>query len=502
MRRWAMHLRTVLILVAGVALGHACTPDPGQTCTPGTDACVCAEGELCFGGLECVGGSCQPEPVETSALTDDPPVPTTSALDGTSTTGPGTNTSGPDPSTSSTAPDLSSSSGEPVDTVDTVDPSGTSSTTSGDTTTDGTTGEPMGGTVPVQVWYKIGEFGEAHDVDFTPDGDVAVVGYVERVPFDEDAWMGVLDPKGVLKWEKLYDGPGNLGGRSDEFHAVAVDGKGNITAAGQTTEAEYATQNILSMSWNSQQSQLQLRIHGHIVHGEDIAWGVAVDMDGNPYVCAYESPKPMQPTSWNIRYNDYSGGTWNKFGANEAVYDCEATASGQLVVVARAGANASFRRYAALDGASLGTGTYKLEGSEANYAHGVAIDPADGNAYVTGYSSKGFGTEPSPFVGRLSGTSLSWVDHPIPEGKSMIPQDLVVDVDGNLRVIGATKVANVLSLFILTYDTSGKELDRTVFTAPEGDIRPIGVATRGDALFIVGATTYQNPRIFLAKYAI
>lgn len=359
----------------------------------------------------------------------------------------------------------------------------------------------MGGIIPVQVWYKIGELGEAHDVDFTPDGDVAVVGYVERVPFDEDAWMGVLDPKGVPKWEKLYDGVGT-GGRSDEFHAVAVDGLGNITAAGQTTEADYATQNVLSMSWSPQQVQLQLRIYGHMAHGEDIAWGAAVDMAGNPYVCAYRSPMPMQPESWTVRYNDYGGAYWNKFGAIEVVYDCEATGSGQLVVVSSTATSASFRRYAALDGATLGQGTYKLEGSTANYPKGVTLDPVTGFAYVTGYSTMGFGSEPSPFIGRWSGGTLAWVDHPIPDGKSMIPEDVVIDVDGNLRVIGTTKLANVRSLFILTYDKTGKELDRTFFTAPEGDIRPMGVATRGDALFIVGATTIQNPKIFMAKYAI
>lgn len=497
-----MHLRTPLVsvLILGAALALAC-PGPSQDCTPGTETCVCSDG-LCLNGLTCVDGSCQllPDASSGEGPTTTPPDPTSTTANNPTTGAEGSSTSeplttSPDPSTT-TLPDPVSTSDTTSETSDASTTTTTTTTTGGEDTTD--TGEPA---LPGPVWYKIGELGEAHDVDFTPDNNLAVVGYVERTPFDEDGWMGVLDPTGKLVWERLHDNPSY--GRSDEFHAVAVDGAGNITAAGQSSEKN-AGLNVISITWDSDGNQLDSHAYGHPANLDDIANGVGVDADGNPYICAYRTPVAFMPEAWIARYNDFSGAYWNKFGgADEVVYDCEVTPMGYLVTVATNGFNASIHRKDPLDGKTLFRVDYRYEDSMANYPHGVTIDFGNGSTYVTGYSSFGFGSEPVPWIGRWgNGGSVNWIKHPKPDGKKMVPEDVVIDAQGNLRVVGGTILGGVRSLFILTFDTMGNELERTLWSAPEGDIRPLGVATRGNTLFIVGSTTFSDPQIFLASFAI
>ena len=503
-----MHLRTPLvsIFLLGAALAQACT-GTSQDCTPGTETCICSEG-LCLNGLTCVDGSCQrlsdassgdlptsAPPDGTSSTTTNPSTTSDPTTGQPSTTGPGDTstteplTTSPDPSTT-TLPDPSSTSGSSSTTTD-----ASTTTTTGDTND---TGDSI---IPGLVWYKIGELGEAHDVDFTPANDIAVVGYVERIAYDEDGWLGVLDPAGKPLWERLHDNPSY--GRSDEFHAVAVDGAGNITAAGQSSQKD-AGLNVISITWDGDGNQLNSHAYGHPANLDDIGRGVGVDADGNPYLCAYRTPMALKPEAWVARYNDFSGAYWNLFdGADHAVYDCEVTPSGYLVTVATNGYNASIHRWAPLDGKTLFRVDYKYENSVVNIPKGVTIDFGDGNSYVTGYSTVDFGSEPIPWVGRWgTGGSLGWIKYPTPDGKKMIPEDAVIDAKGYLRVVGGTILGGIRSLFILTYDTMGNELDRTLWTAPEGDIRPMGVAARGDILFIVGATSIGDPQIFLASFAI
>ena len=45
-------------LFLGLGLGFACTSDSGGDCTPGTTNCVCASGNQCYPGLQCLAGYC------------------------------------------------------------------------------------------------------------------------------------------------------------------------------------------------------------------------------------------------------------------------------------------------------------------------------------------------------------------------------------------------------------------------------------------------------------
>lgn len=496
------HASAPLALALGAALSLAC-PGASQDCTPGTDACVCDAADTCLPGLICIGGTCEvelhndttveptsePPPDGTSTTNPDPsnttpPDPDTTTPDPTNTTPPDPATSTPDPSTTTTT--------EPVDPGTTT---GTTTTEDPDPTVTTSTGDVVDGITPVLVAYEFGEFGEAHDVEFTPDGDLAVVGYVDRVDnLALQAWMAVMTTEGDYLWERLHNG--ELGNQ-DMFHAVAVDPAGRITAVGQT-DLSVAHLNIIRITWDADGNELELDTHGHFSNWDDRGYGVAVDPEGNPFVCAYESPQAQQQQAWVVRYDDFSGQYWNKFGgADDVIYDCELTASGHLITVATNASKASIHLWDGFSGDTLYRVDYEGPNATSTWPHGVTV--GDGAVYAVG--SFHVGLSYGPFITRFSGGGLTWERQPTVEGDGMYAEDAVVDATGYLRVISNSVKNNKFSVFILTYDTEGNELDRTHFDPPETEVKANGLTTRDNRLFVVGGTTFTNSKILLAEFA-
>lgn len=64
-------LRTSCFTLVLCMLPLACGSEKGggDDCQPGTEMCACAEGNLCFSGLSCVGGTCFPSGDDTTGGT-------------------------------------------------------------------------------------------------------------------------------------------------------------------------------------------------------------------------------------------------------------------------------------------------------------------------------------------------------------------------------------------------------------------------------------------------
>lgn len=497
------HLSPPLALALGAALALACT-GTSQDCVPGTDACVCNPDDTCLAGLTCSGGVCQfgwPPEATAEPTGEGSQGSTSTTATNLTTTQPDPGTTVPDPPDTSTQPDPATSTPDPsttlLETTEPVDPDTTASETSttGEPDPTATTGAVSDGITPVLVAYEFGEFGVAHDVDFTPDGDLAVVGYVDRVDdLALQAWAAVMTTEGDYVWERLHNGEQ---GNQDMFHGVAVDAAGKITAVGQTDET-VAHLDIIRITWDADGNELEKNTYGHPANWSDRAYGVAVDADGNPFVCAYRAPQAQTGEAWIVRYDDVSGQYWNKFGGpDEYVYDCELTADGNLATVATNGSKASIHLWDGFDGDTLYRVDYEAPGASDTIPSGVTAH--DGAVYAVGVGLPFVGAY-GPFIGRWSGGSLDWVQNPPPEYSGMTAEDLVVDATGNLRVVGNVLKSGKWSMFILTYDTEGNELARTDFNPPETEVKALGLATRDNRLIVVGGTTFTNSKIFRAEF--
>lgn len=161
----------------------------------------------------------------------------------------------------------------------------------------------------------------------------------------------IIDP--TLTWQTVLGGSGADGG-----YALAIDGSGNIYVAG-VSGASWGSP-IRAYTSGNDAYVAKLTPAGALVwntflggSGTDIAWGVAVDADGNIYVSGDGN------ATWDAPVNPYSAGT--------------------DVFVAKL----------ASDG-TLSWNTF-FGGAGTDHGAGIAVD-SNGNALVSGFSSTAWGS--------------------------------------------------------------------------------------------------------------
>jgi uncharacterized protein (TIGR03437 family) len=189
-----------------------------------------------------------------------------------------------------------------------------------------------------------------------------------------DAFVVKLSPDG----SKILYGTFIGGAMNDGAWAIAVDGAGNATVAGETLSTDFpTTANAISKTFNGSANTsltpsgdafvVQLNASGSAFtyatylggRSHDLARGVALDPQGNIYVCGH---------TYSSNFPVSSGALQTKFrGVETASYDAAAN-DGWVMKINTQGA--------------MVYSTY-LGGSFRDDAFGIAVDAA-GSAYVTG----------------------------------------------------------------------------------------------------------------------
>ena len=460
-------------LVLGIVAALVPAACNEAACEPGADGCPCDMSGSCAAGLACIQGWCQAGDVGMSATVSTQPGTSSSASASTS----GGSTTGGDASTSG-----GSSTGD----------------TTGEMTTAGA--EP---TIPAYLDHALIEAGEARDVEITPSGQLAIVGFVEREMFDRDAWIGVFGDVDTLLWERTVDGED---GHADEFNGVAVDGGGIITATGKK-DLLVGWDDVLTLSLDPQGAVVQERGYGNEFKRDDVGYDVAVDGDGNVYVCGfltYEDNFTGTKLAYTKRYADFSGVDWFNYSGllEEAQFDCEAGPSGYLVTVGIRKSFASLHRFA-VDGDSVYRHEYAFPGASSTVPWGLAIDPEDDSLYVAGYATGFPGSK--PWLGKWdwAGDKV-WVSELEMAGDKAGAWDVAIDGDGWLRVVGSDHIDGAWAIVITTLGPDGVEHDRQVWSPPEAEVRALGAAIRGDSLYVVGGTgnTDADSKVLLVEFGI
>ncbi|MDC0667860.1 hypothetical protein [Nannocystis radixulma] len=463
--------RAVVLGLFSALIAATCNSGGADECAAGSDGCPCSAGGECAAGLVCVAGWCQAGP----DATGEPPTTATSTA---------------------TPTEGSASTGETAS-------SGATTSDSGTTTDEATTATDQP-TSPSYRWHKIVEAGEARGVELTPAGELAVVGFVERSMYDRDAWLGVHAGDGALLWERTFDGEDGAG---DEFEDLAIDAAGNITATGKQDKS-VGWDDVLTMTWDAGGGELHVRGYGNEFQRDDAGYGAAVDAEGNVYVCGYFTYMDNftgNNLAYTTRYADFSGQDWFQYSGllEDVQYDCETGPSGYLITVGRRGPFASIQRFAP-DGDSVYRIEWDDDGADSTVPRGVAIDPADEAVYVAGYSS-GQGMGARPWIGRwdFAGDEV-WTLATAATGATAEAHDLVIDAGGWLRVVGSDKIDGAWAVVITTLGRDGEELDRVIWNPPEGEVRALGAATRGDSLYVVGGTGADDEvsQILVAEFGI
>lgn len=272
--------------------------------------------------------------------------------------------------------------------------------------------------------------------------------------------------KSNAQWIQIYNGPGN---GDDEGKSMVVDGSGNVyitgTSLGSGTGNDYAT-----IKYNSSGDQMWIqRYNGP---GDCGANSIALDSSGNVYVTGgsldiatnydfatvkYNSSGVQQ---WIRRYNGLLGNGYD-IGTNIAV-----DRTGNVYVTGTGNGNLNGEydivslKYDS-NGNLLWVQNYRRNiPNSRNEAAFLAVD-ADGNMYVTGYSSNNWisGSSDLVIIKYNSSGSQMWVRVYNGTGNnSDYGHSIAVDYTGNVYVTGfSTGILSSYDCITLKYNSSGIE---------------------------------------------
>lgn len=256
----------------------------------------------------------------------------------------------------------------------------------------------------------------------------------------QDAFLARYDAGGTKLWTRQFGT-----GSSDEAFGVSVDTGGNAYVTGYTygnlggtnagTRDAFLTKYDASGTW---QWNAQLGTSTH-----DEAYGVSVDADGNAYITGWtvgnlDGPNAGGSDAFLAKYD--SGGTelWTRqlaTSGQDAAYGVSVDANGNAYITGHTtgsfggpadGRDAFLAKYDA-GGTAIWTTQFGISGSTEE-PFGVSVDAA-GNAYITGWTGGSFG-------GPTLGSDDAFIAKIIPE-----PATLSLLLLGGLALIGKKKVS-------------------------------------------------------------
>ena len=160
---------------------------------------------------------------------------------------------------------------------------------------------------------RLGNFDDAASaVAVDGGGNIIAAGSEDRREIGEGLnWFVVkYDTAGSLLWKRSYNGEAN---RDDKAVGVAVDSTGNAVVAGSEDRNDrFEGKNWLVRKYDANGALLWSRSHDGAANGDDEAYGVAVDSAGNAVVAGYETD-PSQGMDWLVRKYDTAGAVlWSK----------------------------------------------------------------------------------------------------------------------------------------------------------------------------------------------
>jgi YD repeat-containing protein len=316
----------------------------------------------------------------------------------------------------------------------------------------------------------------------------------------------VIDP--AISYSTLLGGSGD-----DKAYAAAVDAAGNVVVVGATNSMNFPTttgviQPGLAGGYDVFVTKLNGQGQGLVFSsylggsGDDVAYGVALDLAGNPYVTGYSTSPATGAGSFP---NTTTGSYRNTNGGSPNVFVTKLTAAGDGLL------------YSDLWG-----------GSSAQYGYALAVDTG-GSAYVAGVtrssdypttagaflttftppagSDDGFVTKLTPTGGTLAYSTFLHSTYTL-DGASDA-YGVAVDGQGSAFVTGSTTAAhfptaggafqtapatgNLASAFVSKFNAAGSGLSYSTYLGGSGSDAGSAIAVDpGDSAYVTGVTTSSN----------
>jgi uncharacterized delta-60 repeat protein len=213
------------------------------------------------------------------------------------------------------------------------------------------------------------------------DGNIYAVGRAPDATGYNECQIVKFSSDGDVLWQKKVTGSG-----SDYFYAVAVDGDGNVYAAGYETSSDPGSQCPLLIKFSSAGAVLWQKRENHAYSCGFRA--VAVDGDGNVYAAGYGDLGSGHNDAMVLKFSSAGVVLWQKkFTSSDHVRICAVAVDGDGNVYAAGDedvTSSNGRLWLAKVSASGSVAWQKKASAGRHEFHAVAVD-SSGNIYAAGY---------------------------------------------------------------------------------------------------------------------
>jgi uncharacterized delta-60 repeat protein len=298
------------------------------------------------------------------------------------------------------------------------------------------------------------------------ENGVYVTGYTRnRVVEDSSDYCTIKYDKttGDTIWVRKYNGTASL---CDEPYALVIDANGNVYVTGRSKGTDTGF-DFLTIKYSSDGESLWTARYNTYENGWDMAYAIAVDINGNVYVTGSSYDLTTYYDCATIKYNSSGVQQWARRYSYEGNQSDEGKAitvddAGNVYVTGRSVSTTTSWDYITIKYNAGGTqqwpARYNGTGNYDDGPTGIVVDPS-GNVYVTGRSGI------APFYYQYATVKYSplgaqrWVRTYLGPGCiSSEANDIAIDNQNNIYVTGQsydTASVTYYDYATVKYDSAG-----------------------------------------------
>ena len=277
--------------------------------------------------------------------------------------------------------------------------------------------------------------------------------------------LAVVVSAPVQEWVARYNGVGN---RADGGKALAVDADGNSYVTGFTWVGIDVSYDYATIKYSPTGDELWVTRYDGPDHGTDLAWAIALDAASNVYVAGESFGSNSDQDYATIKYDSHGNQLWvARYDGPTHGYDTARAIAlddaGSVYVTGYSERVGSGYDYATVKydncGNEVWVARYNSGSPNAyDYAAKIAVD-LDGNAYVTGHSSRGGFSDYATIKYDTNGNQLWVARYSGPSNQQNGATAVAADTKGNVYVTGySIGIGTGYDYATIKYDPDGNEL--------------------------------------------
>ncbi len=303
-------------------------------------------------------------------------------------------------------------------------------------------------------------------------GNVYVTGSITRSTTGADYCTIKYSSSGIMLWEERYNGPGNW---ADNARAIALDNNGNVYITGESIGIDSGT-DYCTIKYSNNGIKLWDARYDGISSENDNPTAITVDNNDNVYVTGSSNGYVAScPDYCTIKYSSDGTQLWEArysglLGGDDSAYAIATDNNGNIYVTGHIYTHTGYYDYCTIkynsSGDLLWVKTYNGPANDQDFVQAIAVDD-DGNVYVTG-GSTGVSSKLDFCTIKYdtNGNELWVARYNGPLNQNDSSHAITIDGSGNVYVTGVTASDILNDYCTIKYDKNGNELWVATYNGP------------------------------------